>query len=215
MGLDSQKALAEHDETCNMQNRIRIQIMELNPICEEKASKKRVRGTQKSSEDEGEKDYPEAWGSRWMISGPAMRDSAGSFLRMLIFLAFDSSLSPILVWTQLPTTEVSVSAVLALLAVAPVAALATVEPLLPMVVELNRNFGGMEDEREASLEQNARKKMTAAEWGEQLPLCCYFYLVLRNCRSIQLPIAKGKRLGKSGRPCVSTAGAAASTTHGN
>jgi hypothetical protein len=23
--------------------------------------------------------------------------------------------------------------------------------------------------REASLEQNARKKMTAAEWGEQLP----------------------------------------------
>jgi hypothetical protein len=166
MGLDSQKALAERDETCNMQNRIRIQIMELNPICEEKAAKKRVRGTRKSSEDEGEKDYPEAWGGRGMISGPAMRDSAGSFLRMLIFLVFDSSLSPILVWTQLPTTEVSVSAVLALLAVAPVAALVAVEPLLPMVVALNRNFGGMEDEREASLEQNARKKMTAAEWGE-------------------------------------------------
>jgi hypothetical protein len=35
-----------------------------------------------------------------------------------------------------------------------------------MMAALSRNFVGMEDEREASLEQNARKKMTAAEWGE-------------------------------------------------
>jgi hypothetical protein len=28
---------------------------------------------------------------------------------------------------------------------------------------LNKNFAGMEDEREASLEQNARKRMTATE----------------------------------------------------
>jgi hypothetical protein len=59
---------------------------------------------------------------------------------MPIFSVFDSSLSPILVWTQLPTTEASVSAVLALLA----AALATVEPLLPIVAALSKNFAGME-----------------------------------------------------------------------
>jgi hypothetical protein len=126
-----------------MQNRIRIQIMELNPICKKKAAKKRVRGKRKSSEDESKKDYPEAWGGWGMISGPVMRDSAGSFLRMPIFSAFDSSLSLILVWTQFPTTEASVSAVLALLAVAPAAALAAVKPLLPMMAVLSRNFVGM------------------------------------------------------------------------
>jgi hypothetical protein len=36
--------------------------MELNPICKEKAAKKRVRGKRKSSEDDNKKDYPEAWG---------------------------------------------------------------------------------------------------------------------------------------------------------
>jgi hypothetical protein len=60
MGLDPQKALTERDETCNMQNRIRIQIMELNPIRKKKAAKKRVRGKRKSSEDESKKDYPKA-----------------------------------------------------------------------------------------------------------------------------------------------------------
>jgi hypothetical protein len=30
------------------------------------------------------------------------------------------------------------------------------------------------DEREVSLEQSARKKTMAAEWGEQLPLCGHF-----------------------------------------
>jgi hypothetical protein len=75
-----------------------------------------------------------------MISGPAVRDSAGSFLRMPIFSVFDNSLSPILDWTQLPTTEVSVSTVLALLA----AALAMVELLLPIAVALSKNSTGME-----------------------------------------------------------------------
>jgi hypothetical protein len=56
-----------------------------------------------------------------------MIDSAVSFLRRLIFSVCDSSLSPILVWTQLPTTEASVSAVLALLAAVPTAALAAVD----------------------------------------------------------------------------------------
>jgi hypothetical protein len=60
-------------------------------------------------------------------------------------------------------TEASASAVLALLAVRPAAALAVVELLFPMAAALNKNFAGMEDEREASLEQNARKRMTAAE----------------------------------------------------
>jgi hypothetical protein len=36
--------------------------MELNPIHKEKATKKRVRGKRKSSEDESKKDYPEALG---------------------------------------------------------------------------------------------------------------------------------------------------------
>jgi hypothetical protein len=35
-----------------------------------------------------------------------------------------------------------------------------------MMAALSNNFAGMEDEREALLEQNARKKMTAVEWGE-------------------------------------------------
>jgi hypothetical protein len=35
-----------------------------------------------------------------------------------------------------------------------------------MAAALSENFAGMEDEREASLEQNARNKMTATEWGE-------------------------------------------------
>jgi hypothetical protein len=105
-------------------------------------------------------------GGRGMISGPVMRDSAGSFLRMPIFSAFDNSLSPILVWTQLPTTEASVSAVLALLA----AVLAAVEPLLPIAAALSKNSTGMEMREKVSLERSARKKMMAAEWGEQLPL---------------------------------------------
>jgi hypothetical protein len=100
-------------------------------------------------------------GGRGMISGPAARVSAGSFFRMSIFSASDSSLSPILVWTQLPTTEASVSAVLAFLAVA--AAPATVKLLLPMAAALSESFARMEDEREASLEQNAREKMMTAD----------------------------------------------------
>jgi hypothetical protein len=58
MGFDPQKALAERDETRNMQNRIGIQIMELNPIRKEKAAKKRVRRNQESSKDEGKGRLP-------------------------------------------------------------------------------------------------------------------------------------------------------------
>jgi hypothetical protein len=38
MGFDPQKAFTERDEIRNVQNRIGIQIMELNPIREEKAA---------------------------------------------------------------------------------------------------------------------------------------------------------------------------------
>jgi hypothetical protein len=61
MGFDPQKTLAKHDKTCDMQNRIGIQIMELNPIRKEKAAKKRMRRKREASEDEGEEDYPKAW----------------------------------------------------------------------------------------------------------------------------------------------------------
>jgi hypothetical protein len=63
-----------------------------------------------------------------MISGPAASDSAGVFFRRPIFSAWDSSLSPTLVWTQRLTTEPSASAVLAFLAAAPAAE----ELLLPI-----------------------------------------------------------------------------------
>jgi hypothetical protein len=73
-----------------------------------------------------------------MISGLAASDSARSFLRRTIFSALDNSLSPILVYTQLPTTKLSVSAVLAFLAAAPAVAPAVVEPLLPMEAMLGK-----------------------------------------------------------------------------
>jgi hypothetical protein len=62
MGLDPQNTLTVRDETRNVQNCVGIQIMELNPVCKEKTTKKRVRRKRKSPEEEGKKDYPEAWG---------------------------------------------------------------------------------------------------------------------------------------------------------
>jgi hypothetical protein len=44
MGLDPQETFTERDKTRNVQNRIGIQIMKLNPIREEEPAKKRVRG---------------------------------------------------------------------------------------------------------------------------------------------------------------------------
>jgi hypothetical protein len=86
--------------------------------------------------------------------------------------------------------------VLALLAVTPAAALAAVELLLPMAAALSKNFAGMEDDRQASLKQNARMKMTTVEWGEQLPLCCYFYLVPGNRSSILAVHCEGEAAGQ-------------------
>jgi hypothetical protein len=44
VGFDPQEALAQRDEACDVQNRIGIQIMELNPIHEEKPAKEGMRG---------------------------------------------------------------------------------------------------------------------------------------------------------------------------
>jgi hypothetical protein len=44
VGFDPQEAFTKRDETHNVQNRIGIQIMELNPIREEKSAKERMRG---------------------------------------------------------------------------------------------------------------------------------------------------------------------------
>jgi hypothetical protein len=97
-----------------------------------------------------------------MISGSTARTSTGSFFRRPIYLALASSLLPILVWTQFPTAGWSASVVLAFFAAAP----PVVEFLLPMTAVLSENFAGMGGGRDASQEQNARKKMTAAEWGK-------------------------------------------------
>jgi hypothetical protein len=65
----------------------------------------------------------------------------------------------------LPTTEASVSVVLAFLAAALAVAPAVVEPLLPIAVALDKNCVGVEIRRHALQEQSARKKKTAAEVG--------------------------------------------------
>jgi hypothetical protein len=66
--------------------------------------------------------------------------------------------------------------ILAFFAAAP----AVVEFLLPMAAALSKNFTGMEGGRAVAQEQNAKKKMTTAEWGKQLPLRHHFYLIPRN-----------------------------------
>jgi hypothetical protein len=47
-----------------------------------------------------------------------------------------------------------------------------------------------------SLERSARKKMTVAVWGEQLPLYCYFYPTSGNRRSILAVHRKGEAAGR-------------------
>jgi hypothetical protein len=44
VGFDPQEAFTKRDETRNVQNRIGIQIMELNPVRKEKAVKEGMRG---------------------------------------------------------------------------------------------------------------------------------------------------------------------------
>jgi hypothetical protein len=44
VGFDPQETFTKRDETCNVQNHIGIQIMELNPVRKEKAVKEGMRG---------------------------------------------------------------------------------------------------------------------------------------------------------------------------
>jgi hypothetical protein len=64
VGLDTEEALTEHDETCNVENGVGIQIVELNPVSKEETLEERLRGEQKPSEEKSKKDYPEA--HRWL-----------------------------------------------------------------------------------------------------------------------------------------------------
>jgi hypothetical protein len=44
LGFDPQETFTKRDKTRDVQNRIGIQIMELNPVREKKSAKKRMRG---------------------------------------------------------------------------------------------------------------------------------------------------------------------------
>jgi hypothetical protein len=44
VGLDPQETLTKHDKTRDVENGVGIQVMELNPIREQKAAKERMRG---------------------------------------------------------------------------------------------------------------------------------------------------------------------------
>jgi hypothetical protein len=63
VGFDPEEALTEHDETCDVENSVGIQIIELNPVSKEKTPEERMRGKRKPSKEKSEKDYPKA--RRW------------------------------------------------------------------------------------------------------------------------------------------------------
>jgi hypothetical protein len=92
-----------------------------------------------------------------------MRDSARSFLRMPIFSAFDSSLSPILGLD--PITDDGGIGVRGLgpLSSGAGGGAGRGRASFAHSGSAQQELCGNGDEREASLEQNARKKMTAAE----------------------------------------------------
>jgi hypothetical protein len=139
MGFIPQNTFTQHDEARYVQNSIGIQIMELNSICEKESAEEFVRRKGKTTEDKGEKEYPESRGWPGMISGPPMRISAGSSFTMHVFVVFCRSCSRNLVWLQLPTLGASESMALVFLftlfAVS-VAVLVVEEPLLPMAAAL-------------------------------------------------------------------------------
>jgi hypothetical protein len=63
MGLNPQEAFTKHDEACDMENGVGIQVVELNPIHKQKATKERMKGKRESPEEECEENYLEA--CRW------------------------------------------------------------------------------------------------------------------------------------------------------
>jgi hypothetical protein len=62
VGLDPQEAFTQRDEARNVKNRVGIQIVELNPIHEEKPAKEGMRGKRESPQQESHENYPESGG---------------------------------------------------------------------------------------------------------------------------------------------------------
>jgi hypothetical protein len=60
VGLDPEEAFTQRDEARNVKNRVGIQIMELNPICEKKPVKEGMRGKRESPQQESHENYPES-----------------------------------------------------------------------------------------------------------------------------------------------------------
>jgi hypothetical protein len=60
VGLDPREAFTQHDEARNVKNRVGIQIMELNPIREEKPAKEGVWGKRESPQQESRENYLES-----------------------------------------------------------------------------------------------------------------------------------------------------------
>jgi hypothetical protein len=148
-------------------------------------------------EEKDKEEYPEARG--WL--GNDFRASGESLHRIVLqdgdLLSTLEFFSWILVWTQLPTTGVSASVVLAFFAATPVAAPAAVELLLPIKVTLNGDHAGMGGRKDATQEWSARKKMMiATEWGKQLlPLGFFFYPFVGNHWSILAVRSEGEAAG--------------------
>jgi hypothetical protein len=82
-----------------VQDGVGIQIVKLNPVGEEKPAEERMRGKENPWRRKAKKSTRKPAGGLGMISGPAMRTSAGSFLKMTIFLALSNSFSRNFVWT--------------------------------------------------------------------------------------------------------------------
>jgi hypothetical protein len=63
-----------------MENGVGIQVVELNPICKQKAAKKRMEGKRESPEKECEEKYPKSW--RW--PGYDLRTGGENFRRVVL-----------------------------------------------------------------------------------------------------------------------------------
>jgi hypothetical protein len=80
VGLNPQEALTKRDKARDMKNGVGIQVVELNPICKQKAAKKRVEGKRESPEKECKEKYPKSW--RW--PGYDLRTGGENFCRVVL-----------------------------------------------------------------------------------------------------------------------------------
>jgi hypothetical protein len=63
MGLDPQERLAKSNETRNVKNRVRCELVKLHTIHEEKPTKELMGRERKTTQEKGRKHHPEAaWG---------------------------------------------------------------------------------------------------------------------------------------------------------